>query len=220
MQGFVVDQTTGVALNGRHDVTFYLYNTSSPEAGDEIWEVTKTIRFREGTFQTYIQPSDALIQASSTLCIGVQIEDDDEMTPCLEFYKTPWSYYSDKSGSALTAAVAEKAQSLHEDYLSIILDGIVGDGVLSSAGKLELDTTSKKTWLGAQTYKNQLNITSVATTADPDRVYFEIKDKDGTEIFTVTEDGDVVVTGTISSAGSNLGVGNITGVTAPTPIIH
>lgn len=105
IQGLLVD-SSGSALDGENAFVFTLYGSCEADA-DALGEpFSQTLTVNEGVFSTSIQLTNSQIssiQGSTELCLGITVNADEEMTPRIPYYATPWALYSNRSEVATTA---------------------------------------------------------------------------------------------------------------------
>ena len=79
LQGRLTD-ASGNSLDGMYDVVFRLYGQY--DGGTPLCESFQSLSVQDGLFNTYMNGADCQIDGRM-LYLGVQVEDDPEMTPLL-----------------------------------------------------------------------------------------------------------------------------------------
>ncbi len=217
-QGYLTNRKTSEPINGNQSVTFCVYETE--DADDALSCDTQTVNVEEGVFTTSLPTDDWPSPIPETLYLGIQLEEEQEMSPRMTFNTVPYAMYAETSTTALSV----------EDTF---LESLAGHGLIYDDGTFQLDTSaltntsSANTWAAQQSFSNNPTNTSSAkasvrinpTAASTNSKFFAIQDN-GTDRFTVDKEGDTLingnltVSGTVSFTGTNLG--DITSVTAGT----
>lgn len=115
VQGYMVDLNSNLPLTGTHDVAFNLYEDCDDV--DPFLIDVQILNFEEGIYSSFISlnSSDlAVMAAGSDFCLGIQIDDDVELTPRVESFTTPYAIM------ATQAQTAQVALSLDSDYLETL----------------------------------------------------------------------------------------------------
>jgi len=212
IQGYVIDVETEEPLEGDFDVTFSYYTDCDSDTA--IHEESQVLDFEAGVYSTSIDLDSTLlseIQATETLCLGVQIGDDSELDPRIEFYTTPFAITAQKADTASFADVATTALGLDSSATSSIVSSIAGTGLTTSGDTIVIDQTASFNWSGSQTFSQNLVVSPSSvgsdasfrvndTSAGSDVETFAIQ-KSGDDKFSVDSEGDTVIAGdlTVSS---------------------
>lgn len=190
IQGYITDLETALPLEGEHELIFNLYENCDDET--PYFTDVQGIVFESGVYETTLSLNETEIADLSSmddLCLGIQIDDDTELEPRIEYNTTPYAIIANQ---AKFAQVAQTALSLDDDLLD----------------SLQLDTASPQTWTGPQTYVSQMRMQQPPPSVDSEQAsvlinplnsiadakYFAIQ-KGGFDRFTVDAEGDVVMTG-------------------------
>ena len=91
-QGYLAD-TEGNPLHGRYSITFSIYDVET--GGTPIWSETKEIEVNHGIFNVQLgdNPSNPLnLPFDVPYWLGVQVNNDQEMTPRLKLASSAYSY--------------------------------------------------------------------------------------------------------------------------------
>lgn len=214
VQGYVVSNTRKLPLEGVYSVTFNFYDGCS--ATETLDSVSKNVTFESGIFNASLDVDSSLVEATTQLCLGIQIKDDDELAR-YEYQATPYAYLAGRATTADTADSATVAESLSSDAVS----AVVGSGLTVSNGDIVLDTTAAQTWTAAHTWTGTQNysaqIVSTKAPADSTSANAALRINPGssstngklialqdnnTDRFTVDKEGDVVIAGDLSVAGA------------------
>ena len=221
VQGFIVDKDTETPLEGSFEVTFNFYDGC--DSSNPIFSVIEDLPFTAGIFAAKVlfSPSQVtMIDNSEKLCLGTQIGDDDELSPRLEFFSTPYAKVADRADLADFANVAGTALSLS--------DSALGQGLVSSNGVITLNTSNSMNWTGNQNYASQVLITKPPLSDQPASASLRVNaaseganngslfllQEAGADRFKVDKEGDVTIGGTLTVTGGIQGAGDINSVTA------
>ncbi len=212
VQGVLTDEN-GTALSGDHTITLNLY--SSCEDASVLLTADQSVTTdSDGFFKTSLDLSTATdeqvtaMNQSETLCLGVAVDGDTELTPRMEYSTVP---YARVAQVADLADVATVAMSIDSSALS----GILGSGLAASGSTITLDTTSSNTWSGSQSYSGQVVLSKAPsdttsanasllvnpTLTDANAKLFALQNS-GTDKFSVNGNGDVTIAGDLSVTGS------------------
>lgn len=218
VQGFVMDTDSGDPLEGTFSVTFNLYTHCDDE--ESVYTENQSLELTNGLYGTSLDVPLDIIKESDSLCLGMQFEEDSEMSPRLEYDAAPYARLAEE---AEVAQVANVALSLDDSFLSTL----VGSGLDVSGNTISLDTSTSQTWSGSQSYTQQVSLSADPSDTSSSNASFRINpatagsnekflaiQNNGSDRFTVDAEGDVTITGSLSISGtlSGSGVGDITSV--------
>lgn len=137
VQGFLTD-LDGDPEDGTRDITFSLYD--GPTASSALFTETQAIDVDEGRFSAYVGSVEdldlALFEAEDELYLGIQVEDDDEISPRFQLGSVPWAAYAQMCGDASTLGGYAAGEYVRQSELTSALE----DYALSS--EVETDTNA------------------------------------------------------------------------------
>ena len=129
----------GEPIDGTLTLTFRIYE--SENSGYAVWEETQDVKFTDGVFSVQLGSKESLSEdlfLSETLYLGMQIEDDDELSPRAGLFSVPTAFYAQKATVAESLAdglVITPDQILDGGITTAkISSGAVGSTQLSSTG--------------------------------------------------------------------------------------
>ena len=148
IQGYITDLETSLPLAGGHELIFNLYE--SCDDTDPYLTDVQTVVFESGMYETSILLNEeelADLSQMDDLCLGIQIGEDLELEPRIEYHTTPYAIVADRAKFAETAQVALSLDSN-------LLNSLIGSGLSLSGDSIRLDTASSQIWSGPQTYND------------------------------------------------------------------
>jgi len=212
--GYLVDRNSGEPLNEIIQTTFNVY--ANCDAEDPLFTDVQEVEFIDGVYGANLEIPLDVAWGSDSLCLGVTLDGDSEMSPRLEYSSVAYALIAEQAHSA---SVADVALSLDGDLLT----SLAGRGLRISDDTLLLDTSFSQTWTGSQTYNRQVQIVSDPADATSANASFKINpptsatnekffviQNNGSDRFTVDSDGDVVINGNLNLGSAITGATGIT----------
>ena len=134
--GVLYDANSQTTIDATLPVVFSIYKSD----GQLLWKNEKTIQFIDGNYSVTLGEDlsiDASIFANADLYLGINIDNDGEMSPKLKLYTTPRSYHAEMASSVVGIANLSELK-------------INGDIVIDQDGKWVGDIAGLKGETGAQ----------------------------------------------------------------------
>ncbi len=101
--GVLYDANSNTTIDATLPVIFSIYKND----GQLLWANEKIVEFTDGNYSVTLGedlPIDTSIFENSDLYLGLNIDNDGEMSPRLKLYTTPRSYYAEMSSSVVGSA--------------------------------------------------------------------------------------------------------------------
>ncbi|WP_219909505.1 hypothetical protein [Vibrio splendidus] len=123
--GVLYDANSETTIDATLPVMFSIYKSD----GQLLWQNEKFVEFIDGNYSVTLGenwPIDTSIFVNSDLYLGINIDNDGEMSPKLKLYTTPRSYHAEMSSSVI--GIANLSELKVNDDIVIDQDGKwVGD---------------------------------------------------------------------------------------------
>ncbi|CAH7247263.1 Collagen triple helix repeat protein [Vibrio chagasii] len=134
--GVLYDANSETTIDATLPVMFSIYKSD----GQLLWQNEKLVEFTDGNYSVTLGenlPIDISIFANPDLYLGINIDNDGEMSPKLKLYTTPRSYYAEMSSSVVGIANLSELK-------------VNGDIVIDQDGKWVGDIAGLKGDIGPQ----------------------------------------------------------------------
>ncbi|CAH7281533.1 Collagen triple helix repeat protein [Vibrio chagasii] len=134
--GVLYDANSETTIDATLPVIFSIYKSD----GQLLWQNEKLVEFTDGNYSVTLGenlPIDMSIFANPDLYLGINIDNDGEMSPKLKLYTTPRSYYAEMSSSVVGIANLSELK-------------VNGDIVIDQDGKWVGDIAGLKGDIGPQ----------------------------------------------------------------------
>jgi len=123
----------GTPMTGVVSVVFALY-TDPTSIGSNLWEVTKNVSVVDGQFQAHLTGISNAMLAGGTLFLGVQVENDPEMSPRIALRSVPFARIADNALTLDGKKPADFAAATHSHATSDLQNPGCTSGQLLSWG--------------------------------------------------------------------------------------
>ncbi|CAK2421962.1 Collagen triple helix repeat protein [Vibrio crassostreae] len=143
--GVLYDANSETTIDATLPVMFSIYKSD----GQLLWQNEKFVEFIDGNYSVTLGenlPIDMSIFANPDLYLGINIDNDGEMSPKLKLYTTPRSYYAEMSSSVVGIANLSELK-------------VNGDIVIDQNGKWVGDIAGLKGDIGPQGLQGETGAT-------------------------------------------------------------